>query len=68
MKEKIQSFIHGNGFFKSVLKVGSGNLIGQGIAIITTPILSRIYNDIAYGDRAMIVSTAAIIINLSTLG
>lgn len=68
MREKIEAFLHENGFFKSVLKVGSGNLIGQGIAIITTPILSRIYNDIAYGDRAIVVSTAAIIINLSTLG
>lgn len=68
VKMKINRFLHGSGFFKSVLKVGSGNLIGQAIAIITTPILSRIYNDAAYGDRAILISTAAIIINLSTLG
>lgn len=59
---------HGNGFFQSAVKVGSGNLIGQAVAIITTPILSHIYSDVAYGDHAIIVSTAAIIINISTLG
>lgn len=68
IKVKINKPLHGNGFFQSVIKVGGGNLIGQAIAIITTPILSRIYSDVAYGDRAIIVSTAAIIINLSTLG
>lgn len=68
IKTKIQTLLQGKGFFQSVMKVGSGNLIGQAIAIITTPILSRIYNDVAYGDRAIIVSTAAIIINLSTIG
>ena len=67
-KAKLNRFLHGNGFFKSVFKVGSGNLIGQSIAILTTPILGRIYDDVAYGDRAIIVSTAAIIINLSSLG
>lgn len=68
VKEKIKQFLTGNGFFKSVMKVGSGNLIGQAVALITTPILSRIYSDAAYGDRAIVVSTAAIIMNISTLG
>ncbi len=68
LKTKVDKLLHGKGFFQSVMKVGSGNAIGQAIAIITTPILSRIYNDVAYGDRAIIVSTSAIIISLSTIG
>lgn len=68
IKERIKRFLTGESFFKSVLKVGSGNLIGQAIALITAPILSRIYSDAAYGDRLIVVSTAAIIMNISTLG
>lgn len=55
-------------FFKSVLKVGSGNLIGQSISVITVPILSRIYDSIAYADYALLTSTATIVINIATLG
>lgn len=68
LKNRFAAILKDNSFFKSVLKVGSGNLIGQAIGIITTPILSRIYSDVAYGDKAIIISTAAIICNLSTLG
>lgn len=68
MKNRIREIFREKTFFKSVLKVGSGNLIGQTIAIVTTPILSRIYSDVAYGDKAIIVSTAAIICNLATIG
>lgn len=55
-------------FFVSVFKVGSGQLIAQLLAVVSIPILSRIYNDVAYGDAAMITSTAAILIHFSTLG
>jgi O-antigen/teichoic acid export membrane protein len=48
--------------------VGSGQLISQIISVITVPILSRIYADTAYGDTAMITSTAAVIINITTFG
>lgn len=68
VKTKVDKIFHGKGFFQSVMKVGIGNAIGQAIAVFTTPILSRIYNDVAYGDRAIIVSTSAIIISLSTIG
>lgn len=60
--------LKGNGFFTSVMKVGSGNLIGQLLSLISTPILSRIYSTTAYGDQAIITSTATIIVNLSILG
>lgn len=55
-------------FFKSVFKVGSGQLIAQLISIFSVPILSRIYSSTAYGDHALVVSTASIIIYVSTLG
>lgn len=60
--------IKSSGFFISVFKVGSGQLISQLFALVSVPILSRIYSDAAYGDTALITSTAAILINLSTFG
>lgn len=60
--------IRNRGFFISVLKVGSGQLISQMLALVSVPILSRIYSDVAYGDTALITSTAAILINMSTFG
>ena len=67
----IQSLIHKiqkNRFVTATLKVGSGQLISQIISAITVPILSRIYADTAYGDTAIITSTAAVVINLATFG
>ena len=55
-------------FFVSVFKVGSGQLIAQIFSLISVPILSRIYADVAYGDTALITSTAAILTNISTFG
>ena len=60
--------ITNSSFFVSVFKVGSGQLIAQCMALISVPILSRIYTDTAYGDTALITSTAAILISFSTLG
>lgn len=67
MKYRI-SQLKNNSFFSSVLKVGSGQLIAQLLSLISVPILSRIYPESAYGDQAIIISTASIIINLTTLG
>lgn len=55
-------------FFVSVFKVGSGQLIAQIFSLISVPILSRIYADVAYGDAALITSTAAILTKISTFG
>ncbi len=55
-------------FFVSVFKVGSGQLVAQLLSLISVPILSRIYSDVAYGDSALIISTASILINASMLG
>ncbi len=60
--------LRSSSFFVSVFKVGSGQLIAQLLALISVPVLSRIYNDVAYGDAALITSTSSILINASTLG
>ena len=68
---KVKQWVHRlfhNSFFVSVFKVGSGQLIAQILALVSVPILSRVYSDTAYGDTALITSTAAILINLSTFG
>lgn len=68
---KIRNTLHkikSSSFFISVFKVGSGQLISQILATVSVPILSRIYSDTAYGDTALITSTAAILINLATFG
>lgn len=57
-----------NDFIKGVLSIGSGNIIGQGISIITVPILSRIYSLEAYGEYGVITSFAIIITSFATLG
>lgn len=55
-------------FFVSVFKVGSGQLIAQIFSLISVPILSRIYADVAYGDTALITSTAAILNSFCIFG
>ena len=68
MLRKIKKKLSGSSFFASVLKVGSGNLIGQAVGVITTPILSRIYSRTAYGDQAIIISTSTIIATIAMIG
>lgn len=68
MVRRIIKKIRNNGFVTATLKVGSGQLISQIISVITVPVLSRIYADTAYGDTALITSTAAVVINLATFG
>lgn len=67
LKQWANKLFH-NSFFVSVFKVGSGQLIAQLMALVSVPILSRIYADTAYGDTALITSTAGLITTLSTFG
>ena len=55
-------------FFVSVFKVGSGQLISQVMSLLSVPILSRLYSDVAYGNTALITSTASILIYAATIG
>lgn len=71
MRNKLKSLlakIKNNSFVSSVFKVGTGQLIAQCLSLISVPILSRIYSDTAYGDTALITSTASLLINISLLG
>ena len=42
-------------FFISAFKVGSGQVIAQFFSLVSVPILSRIYSDVAYGDTPLIL-------------
>lgn len=57
-----------NSFVKSVLTLSLGVVISQSISLLTTPILSRIYNPEIFGDFALISSNANIIGVLVCLG
>lgn len=60
--------IKNNSFWKSVTALSSGQIISLIINILTIPILSRIYPKEAFGEFAIIVSTAGIIIGFIGLG
>lgn len=68
MISKVKTKISKSSFFSSVFKVGSGNLIGQAVGVVTTPILSRIYSRTAYGDQAILISSATIIATIALIG
>lgn len=55
-------------FWKSVVVLVSGTALAQLIGLVTTPIVSRLYDPTSFGEYAIIVSTATIIINIVTLG
>jgi len=55
-------------FIKSVIILFSGNIISNLLSFISIPLLSRIYNDVAFGNYALLISTSAIIIAISSLG
>jgi len=57
-----------NMFWRSVAVLVSGTAMAQAIGLLTTPIVSRLYAPTAFGQYAIIVSTATIIINIATLG
>ena len=50
-------------FWSGVAKLSAGQLIGQGITLAATLVLSRIYTDADYGTFGIITSTAAIIMS-----
>lgn len=57
-----------NSFWKSVTALSAGQIISLIINIATIPILSRIYPKDAFGEFAILVSTAGIIIGFVGLG
>lgn len=60
--------IGSNTFIKSVLTLSLGVVISQAVSLLSTPILSRIYNPANYGDYALLLSDANIISVIVCLG
>lgn len=58
----------GSGFWKSIVTLSAGQIIALSINIFTIPIISRIYSKEAFGDFAIVTSTATIIIGFIGLG
>ena len=65
---RIKRKIDSSPFLKSVVVLFSGNVFANLISLLSIPILSRIYSDIAFGDYAIVISTATIVNGISTLG
>lgn len=65
---KLWSNLSRSEFFKSVVVLFSGNLIANIISLISIPIISRVYSDEAFGDYAILISTAAVINGIASLG
>lgn len=57
-----------NQFWKSIVTLSAGQIIAQSMNILIIPIISRIYSKEAYGDFAIVTSTATIIIGFVGMG
>lgn len=66
--DKLKKRFEKNKFVSAVLTLVTGQALGQAIGLITTPIVSRLYDTVAYGEYAIVVSTATIICTVSQAG
>lgn len=66
--KRFNSRLKTNVFWKSVAVLVSGTALAQAIGVVTTPIVSRLYDPSAFGDYAIIISTSTIILSVVTLG
>lgn len=57
-----------NSFWKSVSILVTGTTLAQLLGVMTTPIVSRLYEPSAFGEYAIIISTASIIQSIVNLG
>lgn len=57
-----------NKFGSAVLTLVTGTALGQAISLLTVPIVSRLYDQVAYGEYAIIISCATIIGTVSQAG
>lgn len=46
----------------------AGTFVGQGIGLVTLPLISRLYTPEAFGQYALLASVSALLINATTLG
>lgn len=57
-----------NKFASAVLTLVTGTALGQAISLVTVPIVSRLYDQVAYGEYAIIISCSTIIGTVSQAG
>lgn len=57
-----------NIFWKSIIVLVSGTALAQIVGLLTTPVISRLYNPKEFGEYLIILSTAAIISSIVSLG
>ena len=55
------------GFVGHVLALGSGNIIAQGMAVICTPVIARLFDSTASGEAALIASIVMILGSVACL-
>lgn len=67
MKKFINRMIQSN-FIKNILTLVSGATIGYAINFITLPLISRVYTPGELGEYDLIISTAALVIDVFCLG
>lgn len=68
MKIKFIEKIKENDFWRSVSVLVSGTILAKIIGLITFPIISRLYAPKDFGENAVIIATASIILSLGALG
>lgn len=65
---KIIEKLRNSSFWRSVITLSAGQVIGQAITLLTIPIVSRLYSNEEYGEFGIITSTATIIVGMIGLG
>ncbi len=55
-------------FRRSVAVIMTGTILGQGISLVTLPVISRLYAPEAFGQYALLSSLSALLIIVTTLG
>lgn len=55
-------------FWRSVVVIVTGTVIGQAISVVTLPIISRLYAPAAFGQYALLTSMSALLTVVVTLG
>lgn len=65
---KLQHKMHQAPIITAFTTLVSGQVIAQSMVLITTPILSRLYDATAYGQFAIVSSTATILCSVAQLG
>ena len=57
-----------NEFWMSVGVISTGNALAQFLGVISTPILTRLYSPVNFGEYALLTSIASILIGVISLG